>query len=281
MNLYKEKILKHSLKGQRRANHKYLYIDENGRYVYPEDVSKANNIQKHHAQVLSDRRIAKKDRAHVKEDKEITNAMRKELNNMGYNIGKKDSEQLRRNINTNSQIQSAHQRSVKTIKGTYDQERRAANPEAAKAEITERRRKKESSTRPLRVADQQASAHQGSISLKNNSNGTKDITRRVSDADTGKAIIKERREKRRKNLDQQRKSAHAGYELDKKMYPDGGSTEELERQKEKTANRKKAKETISRTEAGIEAARKRRKKKPTVKGSKKVTTWDNANVKRW
>ena len=41
MNLYQEYIYRNSLQhGERRRNHKYLYIDSNGRYVYPEDVAK-------------------------------------------------------------------------------------------------------------------------------------------------------------------------------------------------------------------------------------------------
>ena len=43
MNLYKKKIykshLQHGAIGQKWKNHKYLYIDENGNYVYPEDVA--------------------------------------------------------------------------------------------------------------------------------------------------------------------------------------------------------------------------------------------------
>lgn len=46
----------------------------------------------------------------------------------------------------------------------------------------------------------------------------------------------------------QRKSAHAGYEADKKLFPDGGSTEELEIQKKKTVDRKKAKELAKKKE---------------------------------
>lgn len=44
-----------------------------------------------------------------------------------------------------------------------------------------------------------------------------------------------------KKINQQRKSAHAGYEADKKAFPEGGSTEELERQKAKTHARKRLK----------------------------------------
>ena len=46
------------------------------------------------------------------------------------------------------------------------------------------------------------------------------------------------KKKQRNKIDQQRKSAHAGYEADKKLFPEGGSTEELEYQKKRTASRK-------------------------------------------
>ena len=112
---------------------------------------------------------------------------------------------------------------------------------------------------------------------------------------------------RRRTSEAQRKSAHAGYAdwkndndmsyreyLEKMTDPEYAkkeankkkkgiftdTTKELERQKEKTAARK----TKARTEAGVEAGRdriKKKKKKPTVKGSKKVTTWDNAKIKKW
>ena len=48
MNLYKRMMYKNSLQhGQKWRDHKYLYIDENGRYVYPEDVKNkaVNNIR--------------------------------------------------------------------------------------------------------------------------------------------------------------------------------------------------------------------------------------------
>lgn len=61
-------------------------------------------------------------------------------------------------------------------------------------------------------------------------------------------IEREEKERKRAKVDQQRKSAHAGYEADKKLFPDGGSTEELEIQKRKTKDRKidkKSKEILS------------------------------------
>lgn len=264
------------------GRHKYIRKEGN-RYIYPEDLQKANATQRHHAEVLADRRQIKKDRAHVKEDKEITNTMRKELRNYGMNLSKEDANQVRRNINTNSQIQSAHQRTVSTVPGTYNQERRATDPEAAKAQIAERRKRKEAENRPLRTADQQASAHQTSIKKTDNADGTKRMERRVADADAAKAQIKDRREKKSKLVEGQRKSAHAGYEADKKAFPEGGSTEELELQKKKTAQRKKAKEILDkgfessaaeeeRKKAGARPAKKRPKSRTrnVINGSVKI-----------
>lgn len=58
------------------------------------------------------------------------------------------------------------------------------------------------------------------------------------DKEAEKSKIVARRKKI--NPDDQRKSAHAGYEEDRKNFPEGGSTEELERQKKKTKARKSA-----------------------------------------
>ena len=83
INFYQRVIysnqLEHGVKGQRSSHHKYLYIDANGRYVYPEDLPKGTTgIQQHHAQVLSDRRQekkqAKKDKAFVKRSKQMEDA---------------------------------------------------------------------------------------------------------------------------------------------------------------------------------------------------------------
>lgn len=247
------------------GRHKYIRKEGN-RYIYPEDLQKANDVQKHRAEVLSDRRQAKKDRAFVKESKEITKVMRKELNNYGMNVSKEDANQIRRNINTNGQIQSAHQRTVSTVAGTYNQERRATNPEAAKAQIAERRKRKEAENRPLRVADQQASAHQTSIKKTDNADGSKEMWRRSPDAETAKAQIKERREKKAKEklesgvnnmrrnaeirkkkieAEKQKDNAHAiASDLTNKRNSANYPSEGIELQKKKTAQRKKAKEIL-------------------------------------
>lgn len=74
-------------------------------------------------------------------------------------------------------------------------------------------------------------------------------------------------EKKRAESERQRKSAHAGYEEDRRLFPEGGSTEELERQKEKTAARK----TKARTDATIEEMRKRKKRMDASVKSAKPT----------
>ena len=243
------RYLSHAL-GQRRAHHKYLYIDANGRYVYPEDVPKGTTgIQQHHAQVLSDRRQAKKDKAYSKETKGINDRIDSQLGVSG-------------------------------------------------------------ASRMIRGAQQLTNAHQGSTEYRN----LDSYAYRISDADKAKDITKNRKlAKAINNADSQRKSAHAGYEADKKAFPEGGSTEELEAQKKKTRMRKQlaasraaenerkksgfveegsteelenqkrktqARKTVARTEDTIERMRKK-KKRPTTKG-KKIETWDNSsNVKRW
>lgn len=284
------------------GRHKYIRKEGN-RYIYPDDLQKANATQRHHAEVLADRRQIKKDRAHVKEDKEITNVMRKELRNYGMNLSKEDANQLRRNINTNSQIQSAHQRTVSTVPGTYDQERRATDPEAAKAQIAERRKRKEAENRPLRTADQLASAHQTSIKKTDNADGSKDMWRRVTDADTAKAQIKERKEakdKLKSGVDNMRKNAEdrerkakvkkqvnnahpIASDLTNKRSIENYPAEGIELQKKKTAQRKKAKEILDkgfessaaeeeRKKAGARPAKKRPKSRTrnVINGSVKI-----------
>lgn len=253
MNLYKKEIYKKSLQHAERRNHKYLY-KIGDRYIYPEDVPKGTTeIQQHHAQVLSDRRQAKKDRKYAKESKGIDNRIDNQFGISG-------------------------------------------------------------AARSIRNTQQMTKSHQGTTEY----GGLDSYLTRLTDSDKAKDQIKKRKlAKAIDNTDSQRKSAHAGYEADKKVFPEGGSTEELESQKKKTSMRKqlgasraaenerkksgfveegsteelerqkiktKARKSKVRTEAGVEAGRdrvKKKKKKPTVKGSKKVTTWDNAKIKKW
>lgn len=98
--------------------------------------------------------------------------------------------------------------------------------------------------------DQIASAHKESTGRKDKSNVVLDYIRtprttpsiKAKSLETQKQKIKQRKQADRDvKTEAQRKSAHAGYEADKKNFPDGGSTEELERQKAKTHARKRLK----------------------------------------
>ena len=59
MNLYQEQIykshLEHSMPRNPRKNHKYLYIDQNGRYIYAEDLKKGHEAVNDKLNSLADR----------------------------------------------------------------------------------------------------------------------------------------------------------------------------------------------------------------------------------
>ena len=129
MNLYKEQILKHSLKGQRRAHHKYLYIDENGRYVYPEDVKNtAKNVA--NATATAAGTIAKKGLSDLKDKASNTINEKKQLLKDKKYV--RDSKQKKSDSHETlvskhpyakqiQQLTSAHQTSTKrTGNGLYD-----------------------------------------------------------------------------------------------------------------------------------------------------------------
>lgn len=105
--------------------------------------------------------------------------------------------------------------------------------------------------------DQIASSHKESTGRKSNStNVVLDYERRTDgpnikakSLDKQKAKTAARKQAARNaKSEAQYKSAHAGYEADKKAFPEGGSTEELELQKKKTADRKKPKELAKKKE---------------------------------
>lgn len=105
--------------------------------------------------------------------------------------------------------------------------------------------------------DQIVSAHKESTGRKSNStNVVLDYERRTDgpnikakSLDKQKAKTAARKQAvRNAKSEAQYKSAHAGYEADKKAFPEGGSTEELELQKKKTADRKKTKELTKKKE---------------------------------
>ena len=102
-----------------------------------------------------------------------------------------------------------------------------------------------------KVLDQIASAHKESTGRKDKSNVVLDYVRtphtgpsiKAKSLDKQKAKTAARKQAvRNAKSEDQRKSAHAGYEADKKTFPEGRSTEELERQKAKTHARKRLKD---------------------------------------
>ncbi len=205
MNLYKEKMLKHSsLKGHRRAHHKYLYIDANGRYIYPEDVPKGTTgIQQHHAQVLSDRRQAKKDKAYVE---------RRERAERFFNETDRE-----KNKRTTQQLLKAHQNSTKP-KGLFGDkygEYEYRNPE--KVEFDRKIQKNEQKYAARRSEEERKKrgfVEEGSTEeLERQKKKTKARKTASELKDTGTTKNLEAQKKRtaeRKEADKQRKSAHSG-----------------------------------------------------------------------
>ena len=84
---------------------------------------------------------------------------------------------------------------------------------------------------------------------------------------------------RRRSSEAQRKSAHAGYEEDRRNFPEGGSTEELERQKKKAKARKSAKERGNTYGTSIHMPKNPRNSKEDQngKGHKRLTQINSAH----
>ena len=259
MNLYKEKILSHSLKGQRRAHHKYLYIDENGRYVYPEDVKNkvtgaantAGNVAKGAAtatgiavsnmkdkasKAIADQKQKFKDKKFVKESEKLK---KKDVADEYGSYDKWLKEVNKHNAATDkgklvNQINSAHARS--TVGGglhllSYQKGEHGTTENLEKQKEKTKQRKQ--AARDVKSEAQRKSAHAGYEA---------DRRKFPEGGSTEELEIQKEKTAARKRSQQmsnsQRKSAHAGYEADRKKFPEGGSTEELERQKRKTALRK-------------------------------------------
>ncbi len=224
MNLYKAKILKHTMPRNPRRNHKYLYIDANGNYVYPEDVkNKAagalNNaksgLQKFGSDMKKSYEAGKAVGTQYAKDRKFVKNSNPGWSNEGANrqrieTEKRNEERWRKHIQSPEYKQGEYNRKASEIGGEEAYKRMIASNRPGRRKSSELERQKE------RVAIN----------------------------------------KRRIETEKQRKSAHAGYEEDKRLFPEGGSTEELERQKKKTAARK----TKARTDAAVEEMRKRKKR---------------------
>ena len=244
MNLYKEKMLKHSsLKGKRRANHKYLYIDENGRYIYPDDVKKSGGHSSGGTSFSP-----KKLKGNFLDS--FPETVRKEENNNAINLAERSKMRRKQAIanrdslglyKSGSDLERAWQldnlsKGKKANTDTYIRKQKldkSIQKEHRKM-IDEKRTNDEKISKASKQQEQERSGRRDQINKEVESNRKSKVAKDWNN--------RWKAEKSKTNsAEQQRKSAHVGYELDKKMYPDGGSTEELGRQKKKTKARKSAK----------------------------------------
>ena len=215
MNLYKREIYKSQLQhGLEWKKHKYLYKDANGNYVYPEDVKNKAKGATNTAGYVARGAITAAGTALSNMKDKASNAIADQKQNLKDKKYVRDSKQKRSDsretliskhphVKKNSQLFSAHQTAVE--------------------------KRQESLYSP------DWHAKTGYLSAPGVKEQIQKTDKRKEEA-ANKAFLAER-----KKINQQRKSAHAGYEADKKLFPEGGSTEELEIQKDKTAARKKAK----------------------------------------
>lgn len=223
MNLYKKEIYKKSLQHTERRNHKYIY-KIGDRYIYPEDVagkakSTANNIG---SMATAAGTAAKTKISNTIADQKTKLKDRKFVKSS--NPGWSNEGANRQRIETekrNEERWRKHIQSPEYKQGEY-------NRKASEIGDKEAYKRMVASNRPGR--------------------------RKSSELEKQKERVATN--KRRIETERQRKSAHAGYEEDRRLFPEGGSTEELERQKEKTTARK----TKARTDAAVEEMRKRKKR---------------------
>ena len=212
MNSHQRMIYSSQLQHAERRNHKYLY-KIGDRYIYPEDVagrakSTASNIGSMATAVGT---AAKTKINNAIADQKQKHKDRKFVKEGPYKNSPFTSDYDRARQQTD-QISYAHRESTgKKDKGTMSNTRNVALDY-------------------VRQTDKYPSDKAESLVKQ------KEKTKQRKEEAANKAFLAER-----KKINQQRKSAHAGYEEDKKKFPDGGSTEELERQKAKTHARKRLK----------------------------------------
>ena len=203
--------------GQKWRQHKYLYIDGNGNYVYPEDV--ARNARDKVSSAAKDLKIKLKDKKFKWDSKHSTYKNLGEAN-ANTQAGKK-----------NNQLTSAHQEGTKKIDS-------------------------------LRY-------------INTHESGNKKVKKVSYNGDWVSQKTVDNELEKRKKINQQRKSAHAGYEAERKKFAgDLTSTEELEIQKEKTKNRKAARENEARNKDTLERMR---KKKRTASNGDQKSSVSNEN----
>ncbi len=263
MNLYKREIYKKSLQHAERRNHKYLY-KIGDRYIYPEDVaagrakSTSSNIgsvvtaagtaaKTKISNTIADQKTKLKDKKYLRDE-----SHRKYPNLEKANVTSPSGKRV-------NQITSAHQEGTKkttalSYQSTHDpisnkvvkvkRDFDANGDQIGVGYSTESSHigKKKKYNEKSKDAGFQAEMErrQATINARNAKDRKPSDFANLTKAERDTAERKKSREASTKNTEQQRKSAHAGYELDKAMYPDGGSTEELGRQKKKTKARKSA-----------------------------------------
>ena len=214
MNLYKKKIYKSHLQhGLEWKKHKYLYKDANGNYVYPDDVK--NGGHSSGSKFFGDSKLSKND--HRKGHGKVRQAQ--------------------------SDRQKAINQGTKSANGTHWFSR--GGMEA----YLDSNHYKNSDEYKLDNARRKNSADyiEGMKSVQESNRKYK---RAVNPTDKDWDVFKTQDKQKKKT--KQRKEiakAHQGYTEDRKNFPDGGSTEELERQKQKTKERKREKERFKAKES--------------------------------
>lgn len=219
MNLYKEQMLKHGVEWRK---HKYIRKEGN-RYIYPEDVKNkataaaniAENLTKGAATVAGTKLSNMKDKA--------TSAI----------ADQKQKSKDREFVTGDKTLVDKAKRKLGMTKTLG----RDANKETAQLTNAHQR-----STRVNPFGDSFYYA-------RGKDNDVVDVSNKGNSVEKQKKKTEQRKQAAiNVKSEAQRKSAHAGYEADKKLFPEGGSTDELEWQKERTAARKKVKEQTKKKE---------------------------------
>lgn len=264
------RYLSHTL-GQRRAHHKYLYIDENGRYVYPEDVvGKAKNKLSEAGSKVSSG--IKKEKAKLRSiDRGSgyvgTNNKINDLPGSVYS-NKKDDAKIRRDYANRKQEEyrkwERHEYFDKTDPKRQEEETKTAKQIAVSSDAKARQAENR-----LAIANKDAENYQ-------KANKVERMAAKAYGRYEGKKIAKEVENNNKKPHEvnvRKKKSPNKiseAYNNAKKGFRDFGNSAKASYEAGKKAGAEVA-----------EAEKRKKKKKPTVKGSKKVTTWDNVKIKKW
>jgi hypothetical protein len=220
MNLYKKEILKHGLEWRK---HKYLYKDANGNYVYPEDVAgKAKSTASNIGSMATAAGTAAKtkisntiaDQKQKHKDRVFTNTTLPEKLT-SKKIGRDDNKEL-------DQIASAHKEST----GRKDKSNvvldyirtphtgpsiKAKNLDKQKAKTASRKRPYDEKARDASFQAEQE-RRQATINARNTRDRDSNEYANLVKAERDTAERKNVKVAAKKKVEDQRKSAHAGYE---------------------------------------------------------------------